>query len=110
MRSTERFLVYFFTTGNIPKEWKLGQVTIIPKRGCTLYIDNLRPISQINIFMKLFEKLINTNLMKYLENNNILHINQGGFRKTSSTIETVSNLIGYISTAKNNKNSQYQSF
>lgn len=41
--------------------------------------------------------------MDFLESNNILHHNQGGFRKNKSTIDTASTLVNFLATAKNNK-------
>ena len=95
--------VYSFETGLIPQEWKECIVTIIPKKGSTLHIENTRPISQTNIIVKIFEKIINSEMMDFLETNNLLHENQGGFRKNRSTITTVSNLVEYLGKAKNNK-------
>ena len=94
---------YSFASGQIPSEWKEGKITIIPKKGSTLYPDNVRPICQTNIIIKTFEKLINVNLMNFLESNNILHPNQGGFRKNRSTIDTASNLINFLASSKNDK-------
>ena len=92
-----------FEKGIVPDEWKVGYVTVIPKKGNNLYVDNLRPITQTNLLMKTFEKIVNKNLMEYFESFEILHPNQGGFRKNHSTIETVSTLVNFISEAKNKK-------
>ena len=92
-----------FDKGIVPDEWKVGYVTVIPKKGNTLYVDNLRPITQTNVLMKIFEKIMNKNLMEYFESFEILHPNQGGFRKNHSTIETVTTLVNFIAEAKNKK-------
>ena len=97
------FYVHSFTSGCLPDDWKTGSISVIPKKGSTLFIDNIRPITQTNLLVKIFEKLINKELMDFLENNNILHPNQGGFRRNRSTVDTVSSLINYISNSKNNR-------
>ena len=94
---------FSFREGKLPEEWKQGRITIIPKKGSTIHADNVRPICQTNILVKIFEKIINSELMDFLESNNILHHNQGGFRKNKSTIDTASTLVNFLATAKNNK-------
>ena len=44
-----------------------------------------RPISLISNLAKLLEKIINTRLTTYLEENNLISIHQSGFRKNRST-------------------------
>ena len=61
----------------------MGRVTVIPKKGNTLYLDNIRPITETNLFIKIYEKILNKKITNYLEENNIIHENQGGFRKKS---------------------------
>ena len=48
-------------------------------------MNNYRPISLLNIFSKIFEKLMKFHLVKYMSENNILNINQFGFQKGKST-------------------------
>ena len=55
----------------------------------------------MSYIMKIFEKLVNKNFMSYLEDNNILHKNQGGFRKQHSTVETVSTLVDFLAESRN---------
>ena len=46
---------------------------------------NYRPITLLEVPGKIFEKIINNRFMRYLEENNILHPDQYGFRKNKGT-------------------------
>ena len=68
-------------TGIFPDMWKIATVTPIPKSGDLTNVNNVRPISQTALPGKLLEKHIHTKLVSFLEENNLLSNNQGGFRK-----------------------------
>ncbi len=72
----------------IPSQWKETIILPILKPGkdptnCSSY----RPISLISCLCKSFEKMVHTRLSYYLESNNLLSINQCGFRKGCSTLD-----------------------
>ena len=72
--------------GKFPKDWGLGFVTPIPKVNVNnKEPKNWRPIAQIKLPGKLLERIVHSQLMKYLTNNNILDNNQHGFRPGKST-------------------------
>ena len=48
-------------------------------------MDNYRPISILNIFSKIFEKVIKTYAVKYMDETNLLSEQQFGFQKGKST-------------------------
>jgi fructose-1,6-bisphosphatase/inositol monophosphatase family enzyme len=48
-------------------------------------IANYRPISLLTSFSKVFERIIYDRLLKHIETNNILAVEQFGFRTSSST-------------------------
>ena len=50
---------------------------------------NYRPISLLNSFSKLLEKIAAQQLVAYLDRNNLFYKNQFGFRKNSSTIHAM---------------------
>ena len=52
-------------------------------------MNNLRPVSLLPLSGKMLEKIIQTKLSDYLENNNLLDRKQGGFRPNQSTNKTV---------------------
>ena len=70
--------------GTFPSQWKKANVTPINKNGEKKLIKNYRPISVLPVSGKLFEKLIYNVLYKYLDDNNLLNINQSGFRSGDS--------------------------
>ena len=72
-------------TGVFPTDWKLSKLIPIPKSKPYNIIKNYRPISIIPAISKVIEKLVHHQLSSYLENNNLLHESQFGFRKGRST-------------------------
>jgi len=79
--------------GKFPSQWKKANVTPIHKKGDKSLISNYRPISVLPICSKLFEKMIYTVLYKYLCSNNILDINQSGFRSGDSCTNQLTAII-----------------
>ena len=55
-----------------------------------------RPISLTSCICKLFERMVNHGLMRFLEKNNILCPEQSGFRKHRSTIDALTQLTCHI--------------
>ena len=70
----------FFLAGKkIDNYWKLGRISLIPKKGDLNDMENWRPISVLNIEWKIFTGLINDILYKEWENK--MGDPQIGFRK-----------------------------
>lgn len=69
--------------GEIPSLWKTAMVLPLPKKENPLLSD-LRPISVLPAGSKLLEKMIQVQMIKYLNVNNIIPIYQSGFRKGHS--------------------------
>ena len=82
--------------GIVPDILKISKVTPVYKGGETVDPNNYRPISVINTFAKIFEKLVYKQLISYVEKYKILFEFQYGFRKGKSTtlsiIEITENL------------------
>jgi len=72
-------------TNVIPDEWKVAHITPIYKgkgdKGC---LDNYCPISIISPMSKVFEAILGLKMRLFLENNNLLHSSQNGFREGRS--------------------------
>ena len=83
------------TTGVFHDSLQKARVTPIQKEGdkiCNL--SNYRPMSVLPVFSKVFEKVAYTQLYDYLENNSILH-KQQGFRAKNFTTQAILHFLQY---------------
>ena len=64
-------------------------MTSLFKAGDSLDKNNYRPISSIGTLAKMFEKLMHSRLINFLEKFNILSLNQYGFQKNTSTTDAL---------------------
>lgn len=85
-----------FVEGNFPDIFKLTKVLPLFKKGDNTSCDNYRPISIVPIFSKIIENLIKDRLNNYLQQNALLSRSQFGFRKNSSTVHAVSEIVEKI--------------
>ena len=97
-------------TSQIPDEWKRAKVSLIPKEGDLTDINNFCPIAILPLVSKIMEHLIQSQTMSYLEENYILDINQGGFRKNNSTTSTTAAMLDDIYSNINNQQITYAVF
>lgn len=74
-----------FSQGIFPKQLKLSVVKPIFKKGDKLDVNNYRPITLVPILSKVFEKAFHKRITNFLDKFGILHSDQFGFRKGSST-------------------------
>jgi retron-type reverse transcriptase len=86
-----------------PSRLKYSQVHLIYKKGERLEVSNYRPISILTPFSKIFEKVIFNRLQAHISDNNILDVDQYGFRKNCSMETATLNLINNILQALNSK-------
>ena len=77
------------TLGKLPKEWKVAQVTPIPKSSQTSDPTNYRPMSLLSILSKLLEKHVHGYLLEHLEEHSPISDMQWGFTKGKSTTGTL---------------------
>ncbi len=91
------------TENSIPDKWKLAYVTPIYKKGNSSDPSNYRPISVTSATSKIFEKIICTQLFKYLESNNLLTDNQFGYRRNLCTEDAIVKLVEDTKSALNQK-------
>ena len=87
------------TKGYFPEEFKLGKVFPIFKSGDDQNIQIYRPISILSFFSKIFEKIIASHIMDFLDTNNILYDKQFEFRKSHSTSHAIITLVEKVSRA-----------
>jgi hypothetical protein len=96
------FINFFINIGHFPKVLKHAKVIPIFKKGDKNDISNYRPISLLSSYSKIFEKIIHNQIQKYLEQFNLLHNSQYGFRKKRSTSDALIDTIAYIQQQLNN--------
>lgn len=89
--------------GIFPERLKYSIVKPIYKKGDKCTIANYRPISLLTTFSKVFEKVMYNRLYHYLESNNILVLEQFGFRKQKSTENAAFSLVDEILNSLNSK-------
>ena len=75
-----------------PASWKHALVHPIPKKGDRSNPSNYRPIALTSSISKLFESILNTQILKHLERCKKLSDHQYGFRKARST----GDLLSYV--------------
>ena len=97
-------------TASIPFEWKKSKISLIPKDGDLTDVNNFRPIAILPVVSKIMEHLVQAQTMLYLEENNVLDVNQGGFRKNNSTTATTSAMLDDIYENINNQQTTYAIF
>lgn len=73
---------YYMTLGIFPVQWKTARLMLIPKTPTTY-----RPICLLNVYGKVFEKIIAKRLTS--ESSSNVSSNQFGFRRGKSTIDAV---------------------
>jgi len=95
-RSISPFLHELFnlslSTGKLPSEWKISNVTPIPKSGDASQCCNYRPISLLSLVSKTFERIIHNQLLNFLLKHSRISRFQFGFRPNSSTQEALLHL------------------
>ena len=88
------------------KKWQISMITPIYKKGCKLNPDNYRGISLLSCFSKFFLAILNSRLLKFAIENQILSKTQLGFlpgNRTSDALLILHNLVDYYC----NKNKKY---
>ena len=91
------------TSGTFPDPLKYAVVKPLFKKGDKTELLNYRPISILNSFSKILEKVIHNQLQDHLNKHGILAQEQFGFRPNSTTNEAMYKLINETLNALNNK-------
>ena len=79
-----------------PNELKTGCISPIFKKGDKNDIKNYRPICSLSPISKIFEKIIYTRMISFIDKNNIFSASQYGFRKNKSTEMALMQFIDFI--------------
>jgi hypothetical protein len=90
-----------------PDNWKNAKVVPIHKTGKDKKLpSSYRPISLLNTLSKIFEKVLLRRINQHLDSNNILPIEQHGFRQKYSTTRQLCRITDHIKSTYNlNKSS-----
>ena len=84
-----------------PDVLKTASVLPLPKSGNLAKVTNWRPVSQINLFSKLIERVVHQQLMAYLLEFDIITDFQFGFMPGRSTSDAVFGLVQELYSARN---------
>merc|ERR1712240_460962 len=84
------------STGIYPDSLKIAKVIPVFKKGDQTSVNNYRPISILSPIYKIFEKILYSRLIKYIDKSNILYKYQFGFRKNHSTEHALIELVDQI--------------
>ena len=88
-------------TGIFPEKLKCSKVIPIFKAGDKKICNNYRPISLVNSFAKIIEKIVAIRLTNHLQINKLISDAQFGFQRGLSTEHNILHLTNYISEALN---------
>ena len=80
-------------TGQIPSLLKESTVVPIQKIKGSVKATDLRPINMLATIEKLLERIVYQQLIEYVQENNILMINQSGYRKYHSCETAFQNIL-----------------
>ena len=82
--------------GVFPSQLKTAKVIPLFKKGSRSHVNNYRPVSILTSFSKILEKVVYSQLVLYLNRNNILTNAQHGFRPHCSTENAINSMLKYV--------------
>ena len=92
-------------TGLFPSKMKTSKTVPVYKNvNSPLDPSNYRPISIIDAWSKIFEKIVSAQLLRFLFSNDFFYSNQIGFLKTRSTEQAILQIINYVTKSLDNGN------
>jgi hypothetical protein len=68
-----------------PNIWKRAVVRAVPKVYKPLSLNDYRPFSILSVLAKILEKIVYSQIMNYVNANNLIDQRQSGFRRLHST-------------------------
>ena len=80
----------------MPKSWKIGTVTPIPKGSASLNVGEYRPVSVLPCPSKVLERIVYNQLVYFSETNALLDKRQHGFRKGFSTASAIMEVTDFL--------------
>ncbi|MDW0176719.1 MAG: reverse transcriptase family protein, partial [Nitrososphaeraceae archaeon] len=89
-------------TAIFPSEWKKAYIIPLPKIACPTQPKDFRPISILPLLSKVFERIIHSQLVTFLNSHQLLDPFQSGFRSGHSTSTALVKVTDDIRLAMNN--------
>lgn len=83
-----------FRSGEFPSFWKCAKVKPLHKSGACDDVNNYRPISILPVLSKLIEKHVHDAFMSFLNEYDLLYVNQSGFRPKHSCETALISMVG----------------
>ena len=99
-----------FNDCNFPSCWNESYIVLIHKKGSKNDPANYRGISLTSCPRKLFNKVINARLLKYIDSRNLISENQIGFKRNSRTSDHILTLKSIIDFQKSKKEQAFAAF
>ena len=84
-----------------PDELKIANVFPNFKSNDEPYITNYRPISVLNFFSKIFERIVANRIIDFLDQNDVFYDHQYGFKKCNLTNHAIITLVEKVAKALN---------
>lgn len=91
-----------FEEAYFPDELKLAKIIPVYKKGDKEDHNNYRPIAILPAISKIFESLVRTRIVSFLEKNSLLSDKQHGFRKNRSTTSALVQMMEFFVEALDN--------
>lgn len=92
------------TNGIYPTIWKDAQLIPLPKKPNPKSFTEYRPISILPFLSKVLERLVHSQISKYLSSHDLLNPFQSGFRPGHSTVSTLVKITDDIRLSMDNRN------
>ena len=89
------FFAFVFEHGVFPQIFKTAKVIPIFKSGARNSVNNYRPISILPSLSKVFEKLIKTRLVNFVNKHDIFYDHQYGFREKHNVLHALLDVSSY---------------
>jgi hypothetical protein len=83
-------------SGIFPDDLKTSIVRPLHKKGERTDIKNYRPIAQLSVFSKIFERIYYDSIYTFLEKYNVFTNEQYGFRRNRNTQKAIYNMLDLI--------------
>lgn len=99
----EHIYNFSFSNGVFPTLWKHAKIIPLPKKHDTNNVADFRPISILPTLSKIFEKIIHSQIISYMNTYNLFNPFQSGFRKEHSTTTALTKITCDISEAMDSK-------